>query len=186
MRTVSSRVKRHLSEAKTCRNVPVRNSSKQVSELQTHPNLHSPVTCWSNGGPIWVCLFLCGCYCPGVRLQVWVCLICVKRGFANSGGLGARCAIKSTNSRATKRGGFKRGGFPDLDLSFLFCPFPIWGFSRFVLLLSLSLSLGLSRAPTRNSPERVRDAIWTFPEKSGKPAGMETPRFSFVQPMFRL
>ena len=43
------------------------------------------------------------------------------------------------------------------------------------------LFLGLLRAPTRNSPERVRDTIWTFPEKSGKPPGLETPRFSFSQ-----
>ena len=33
----------------------------------------------------------------------------------------------------------------------------------------------------RNSPERVRDTIWTFPEKSGKPPGLETLRFSFSQ-----
>ena len=25
------------------------------------------------------------------------------------------------------------------------------------------------------APERVRDTIWTFPEKSGKPPGLETP-----------
>ena len=96
------------------------------------------------------------------------------------------------NSRAAKRGGFKRGGFPDLDLSFLFCPFldfpdffgifpirpgTLQGFSRFVPFLFL----GLLRAPTRNSPERVRDTIWTFPEKGGKPTGLETPRFSFSQ-----
>ena len=32
-------------------------------------------------------------------------------------------------SRAAKRGCFKRGGFPDLDLSFLFCPFlSFWDF----------------------------------------------------------
>ena len=92
-------------------------------------------------------------------------------------------------------GVFQRGGVPDLDLSFLFCPFcPFWdfpdfsgifpicsgmvrGFSRFVLFLFL----GLLRAPTRNSPERVRDTIWTFPEKSGKHPGLETPRFSFSQ-----
>ena len=93
------------------------------------------------------------------------------------------------------RGGFKRGGFPMWTCpSFfvLFCPwdfpdfsgiFPICsgtvrGFSRFVLFLHL----GLLRAPTRNSPERVRDTIWTFPEKSGKHPGLETPRFSFSQP----
>ena len=51
------------------------------------------------------------------------------------------------------------------------------GFSRFVPFLFL----GLLRAPTRNSPERVRDTIWTVPEKSGKHPGLETPRFSFSQ-----
>ena len=95
-------------------------------------------------------------------------------------------------SRAAKRGCFKRGGFPIWTCpSFfvLFCPFgtfpgifPICsgmvrGFSRFVLFLFL----GLLRAPTRNSPERVRDTIWTCPEKSGKHPGLETPRFSFSQ-----
>ena len=103
-------------------------------------------------------------------------------------------------SRAAKRGGFKWGGFPIWTCpSFfvLFCPFwefpdfsgifPICsgmvrGFSRFVLFLFL----GLFRAPTRNSPERVRDTIWTFPEKSGKHPGLETPRFSFSQNYFQL
>ena len=54
------------------------------------------------------------------------------------------------------------------------------GFSRLVLFLFL----GLLRAPTRNSPERVRDTIWTFPERSvgNTPVWtMETPRFSFSQ-----
>ena len=92
-------------------------------------------------------------------------------------------------SRTAKRGGFKRGGFPIWTCpSFfvLFCPFwdfpdfsgifPICsgmvrGFSRFILFLFL----GPLRAPTRNSPERVRDIIWTFPEKSGKHPGLETP-----------
>ena len=45
----------------------------------------------------------------------------------------------------------------------------------------LFLFLGLLSAPTRNSPERVRDTIWTIPEKSGKHPGLETPRFSFSQ-----
>ena len=96
-------------------------------------------------------------------------------------------------SRAAKRGCFKRGGFPIWtrpSFFVLFCPFgtfpgifPICtgmvrGFSRLVLFLFLSLL----RAPTRNSPERVRDTIWTIPEKSGKHPGLETPRFSFSQP----
>ena len=52
---------------------------------------------------------------------------------------------------------------------FPICPWIVRGFSRFVLFLFLSLST----APTRNSPERVRGTIWTFPpEKSGKPPGL--------------
>ena len=68
------------------------------------------------------------------------------------------------------------GRFPDLDLSFLIFP----GFSRFVWGLSgdfpdwpfASFSACSLTAPTRNSPERVRDTIRTFPEKK-----WETPRF---------
>ena len=52
--------------------------------------------------------------------------------------------------------------------------FRVRGFSQFVLFLFL----GLLRAPTGNSPERVRDTIWTFPEKSVKPPGLETPRLA--------
>ena len=103
--------------------------------------------------------------------------------------------VRCQRSRAAKRGCFKRGGFPIwtrpsfLSFFVLFGTFPdfsgifpiclgmVWGFSRFVLFLFL----GLLRAPTRNSPERVRDTIWTFPEKSGKHPGLETPRFSFSQ-----
>ena len=91
-------------------------------------------------------------------------------------------------------GVFQTGGFPDLDLSFLFCPFlSFLGLSRFfwdfpdllgdgpeIFPIVLFLFLGLLRAPTRNSPERVRDTIWTFPEKSGntrvwKPPGLASP-----------
>ena len=67
--------------------------------------------------------------------------------------------------------------FPDFSGIFPICSGMVRGFSRFALFLFL----GLSRAPTRNSPERVRDTIWTFPEKSGKPPGLETTRFSFSQ-----
>ena len=98
-------------------------------------------------------------------------------------------------SRAAKRGCFKRGGFPiwtcpsffvllcpfwdfpDFSGIFPICSGMVRGFSRLVLFPFL----GLLRAPTRNSPERVRDTIWTFPEKSGKHPGLETPRFSFSQ-----
>ena len=95
-------------------------------------------------------------------------------------------------SRAAKRGGFKRGGFPIWacpSFFVLFWDFPdffgifpissgmVRGFSRFVLFLFL----GLLRAPTRNSPERVCDTIWTFPKKVGNPPSLETPRFSFSQ-----
>ena len=86
-------------------------------------------------------------------------------------------------SRAAKQGRFKRGGYPIwacpsfsvfllsfLGLSRFFLDFPncsgnLQGFSRFVPFLFL----GLLRAPTRNSPERVRDTIWTFPKKVGNP-----------------
>ena len=87
-------------------------------------------------------------------------------------------------SRAAKRGGFKRGCFPIWTCpSFfvLFCPFPIfWDFpdlsgdSPGIFPIG-PFPLGLLRAPTRNSPERVCDTIWTFPERSGKPPGLETP-----------
>ena len=97
--------------------------------------------------------------------------------------------LRVEKSRAAKRGGFKRGGFPIWTCPSFFCPFlsflglsrfsgifPICsgmvrGFSRFVLFLFL----GLLRAPTRNSPERVRDTIWTFPEKKWETPGFGDP-----------
>ena len=69
------------------------------------------------------------------------------------------------------------GTFPIFLGIFPICSEMVRGFCRFVLFLFL----GLLRAPTRNSPERVRDTFWTFPEKSGKHPGLETPRFSFSQ-----
>ena len=92
-------------------------------------------------------------------------------------------------SRAAKRGCFKRGGFPIWTCPSFFVLLGLSrGFSRFAPGwsgdfpdLSFSSFPGLLRAPTRNSPERVRDTIWTCPEKSGKHPGLETPRFSFSQ-----
>ena len=83
---------------------------------------------------------------------------------------------------------FQTGGFPGLDLSFLFCPFlSFLGLSRFFWdfpdllgdgpgifpICSFPLSRPIKSA--YDSPERVRDTIWTFPEKSGKHPGLETP-----------
>ena len=118
-----------------------------------------------------------------------------KRPSPHDQTFGQNPSVGQKPSRAAKRGGFQTGGFTDLDLSFLFCPFcPFWDFPDFsgiFLICSgmvrgssrffLFLFLGLLRAPTRNSPERVRDTIWTFPEKSGKHPDLETPRFSFSQ-----
>ena len=53
------------------------------------------------------------------------------------------------------------GPFPDFSGIFPICSGMVRGFSRLVLVLFL----GLLRAPTRNSPERVRDTLWTFPQK---------------------
>ena len=69
---------------------------------------------------------------------------------------------------------FQFWDFPDFSRIF---PFFFGDFSDLVLFLFL----GFLTAPTRNSPERVRDTIRTFPEKSRKPAHLETPWFSFSQ-----
>ena len=72
----------------------------------------------------------------------------------------------------------KKGIFP-------ICSGMVGGFSRFVLFLFL----GLLRAPTRNSPERVRDTIWTFPEKKvgntrvWKPPGLASLNSSCDTPL---
>ena len=68
--------------------------------------------------------------------------------------------------------------FADFCGIFPICSGMVRGFSRFVLFLALGQFL---RAPTRNSPERVRDTIWTFPEKSGTPPGLEPHRLSLSQ-----
>ena len=99
------------------------------------------------------------------------------------------------NIKGRQTGVFQRGRFPDLDSSFLSCPslsflglsrffrdFPDLlgdgpGFSRFVPFLFL----GLLKSTFEEQSRRVRDTIWTFPEKNGKHLGLETPRFSFSQ-----
>ena len=56
-----------------------------ISDVQAHPNLHSPVCVGqtavipSERVQIWVCAW----FCPGMRLQIWVCLICVISPYSN-------------------------------------------------------------------------------------------------------
>ena len=84
------------------------------------------------------------------------------------------------------------GGLPDLDLSFLFCPF--WDFPDFpgIFLICSGMVrgfsrlkvpfffIGLLRTPTGNSPETSATQSGPFPKKVGPP-GLETPPFSFSQ-----
>ena len=98
-----------------------------------------------------------------------------------------------------KKGGeFQTGGFPiwtcpSLFWSFFasfFASFPIFlGFSPELLgdgpgifpICPFPLSRPIKSTYEEKSPERVRDTIWTFPNKTGKPPGLETPWFSFSQ-----
>ena len=106
-------------------------------------------------------------------------------------------------------GGLSNGGFPDLDVfvlfcpfsglsrffivSFLFCPFwdfpdfseifpicpgMVWGFSRFALFLFL----GLSTAPTRNSPESGPFPKKKFgnPPRFGNPPGLASLNYCTI------
>ena len=102
---------------------------------------------------------------------------------------------KMQNSKAAKRGGFQTGGFPDLDLSFLFCPFlSFLGFSRFFWDFPDLLGDGPGIFPicpfpfsrpikstyedqSRKGPRHNLD----LSRKNGKSPGLETPRFSFSQ-----
>ena len=129
-----------------------------------------------------------------------VCPACETRWETSSpksprdGQLQNEIGTRSEQDKGRLNGGVSNGGgFPIWTCpSFfvLFCPFLSLsrGFSRFARGRSgdfpdwsFSSFLGLLRAPTRNSPERVRDTVWTIPEKSGKHPGLETPRFSFSQ-----
>ena len=84
-------------------------------------------------------------------------------------------SLRKNGQESLDWGGFKRG---------------VSGFSRFSRGSSSDgpgifpipfLFLGLLRAHTRNSPERVRDTIRTFSEESGNPPGLEIPGFGFSQ-----
>ena len=100
------------------------------------------------------------------------------------------CHKHIVTGRGVSNGGVSRSGLVLPFLCFLGLSRFFPGFSRFARgwsgdfpdssLFSL-FPPGLLRSPTRNSPERVRDTIWTFPEKSGKPPGLEPPRLSFSQ-----
>ena len=109
-----------------------------------------------------------------VATKGWFLMFSSHAAFRQEGFVWTRAASFVRNVKGPWTG----GGFPDLDLSFLFrlfwdfpdfsgifpiCPRIVQGFFHF-------LFLGLETAPTRNSPERVRDTIRTFPEKKGNPS----------------
>ena len=70
--------------------------------------------------------------------------------------------------------------FPEFSGIFPICPGIVREFSRFVPFPFL----GLLTAPTRNSPEKARDTIRTFPEKSGKPPRFGNPPLSSFSQIF--
>ena len=101
---------------------------------------------------------------------------------------------ESLASRAAKRGGFKRG-FPDLDLSFLFCLFlSFLGLSRFFRdfpdllgdgpgifpIRPFSLSRPIKSTYEEQSRKGPRHNLDLSPKKWETP-GLETPRLSFSQ-----
>ena len=104
--------------------------------------------------------------------------------------------VGSQSSRAAKRGGFKRGGFPIWTCPSLFCPFSSFlglsrfarGFSRFARGWSGIFPISpfpLSRPIKSPCEEQSRKGPRHNPDLSrkvsGKHPGLETPRFSFSQ-----
>ena len=130
--------------------------------------------------------------CVAKLLQLCVCVVALSSIAQWKDLRHKRCNSQGPLRRG---GGSNGGGVPiwtrpsRFVLSILFGTFPLFfgifpicvgivrGFSRFVLVLFL----GLLTAPTRDSPERVCHTIQTFPGKSGKPPGLEPPRFTFSQ-----
>ena len=103
--------------------------------------------------------------------------------------------LPSEKSRAAKRGVSNGGGFPDLDLSFLFCPFlSFLGLSRFFRdfpgllgdgpgifpIRPFSLSQPFKSTYQEQSRKGTRHNL-DLSRKNGKPPGLETSRFSFSQ-----
>ena len=97
---------------------------------------------------------------------------CLDSGAAGRGGGGVRTG-----------GVFSRFGLVRPFLSFLeFFPIFFGIFALFFFGFFPICPFPLSRpskAPTRNIPERVRDTISSFLQKSGKPCGLQTPRLNF-------
>ena len=91
--------------------------------------------------------------------------------------------------KGRQTGGFQTGGFPDLDLSFLFCPFlSLLGLSRFFWdfpdlsgdssgifpICPFPLSRPINSASEEQSRKGPRHNL-DLSRKSGKPPGLETP-----------
>ena len=68
------------------------------------------------------------------------------------------CAQGALGSRAAKRGCFKRGGLPDLDSSFLFCP----SLSFFVLFGTFPIFPGFSRFARGRSGDFPDSSLFSF------------------------
>ena len=107
-------------------------------------------------------------------------------------------------SRAAERGGFKGGGFPDLDLSFLFCPFlSFLGLSRFfwdfpdllgdgpgiVPICPFPLSRPIKSTYEEQSPKGSATQSGPFPKKVGntrvwKPPGLASLKKGLLGPFW--
>ena len=112
----------------------------------------------------------------------------LKRSFRNFIWNPPRNSQGPPKGGGVQTGGLSRSGLVFPFLSFLeLCRF-FWDFpdllgdgpGRFPI-RPFSLSRPIKSTYEELSPKRVRDTIWTFPEESGKPPGLETPRFSFSQ-----
>ena len=133
----------------------------------------------------------------GLKKYVWNCALLLWALCAKTYHYESECGNSTGRiSRVAKQGGFKRGGFPDLDSSVLLCPFfvlcgtfpisrifPICsgmvrGLSRFVLCLLLGL---LQEHPRVTVPKGSATQSGPFPKKVENPPGLETPQFSFSQ-----
>ena len=106
---------------------PTGKQHKRHGRLSHDSELHSVALCFQD---------LEGWFQGGVTFEVASWKVSPYRGCR---GYIVACRAMATyqGPLTAKRGGFKRGGFPDLDLSFLFCPFLSF-FRTFLIFLGFS------------------------------------------------